>query len=199
MSKHIIKGNRFVALVVSVVLLGNALWGGAALGQKAESMVNITNEQVIAALSSQDAEVAHQAVEEIMKRGERMLTLLMGCRGNTNFFYGYGLGHHSSSFLIPLPKGNSEVNDGSLVTVEVAALYLISAIYHKTLEFADAPYLTDGRTVKWQRFNTPKRVNMAWHAVETWMNGLKSEGLDSLRTKQRSPLAACKVHFWGGR
>lgn len=198
MSKRIVKTNRSVTSVVAV-LLASALCGTVVLGQRVKSMVNLKDEQVIAALSSQDAEAAHQAVEEIMKRGERMIPLLMVCKGNASFFYGPGLGHHSSSFLIRLPKGNEEVNDGSFVTIEVAALYLISAIYHRGLEFADAPYLTDGTPVEWQRFNTPQRVGRAWNAVEIWMCALKAEGLDSLRAKQQSPLSAADVHFWGGR
>jgi hypothetical protein len=198
MSKHIVKSKQLVASVFAV-LLATSLCGTVVLGQKDKSMVNLKDEQVIAALSSQDAEVAHQAVEEVMKRGERMIPFLIGCRGNVNFFYGYGLGHHSSSFLIPLPKGNDVVNDGSFVTVEVAALYLISAIYHKTLEFADAPYLTDGTSVEWQRFNTTERVGRAWSGVEIWLRALKAEGLKCLRAKHKSPLSGIDVHFWGGR
>lgn len=202
MSKRIVKSNQSAAQMLSVLLWANVLCGTAVFGQKvneSKSMQNLKDEQVIAALGSQNAEAAHQAVEEVMQRGDRMIPLLVGCRGNTNFFYGYGLGHHSSSFLIPLPTGDKKVNDGSFVTVEVAALYLISSIYHKTLAFADAPYLTDGRAVQWQKFNTPKRVNKAWDSVETWMQAFRSEGIESLRSRQQSPLSGSKVHFWAGR
>jgi len=178
------------------------LWGEIASGQKQnemKSMENLNDEEVIAALSSQNAEAAHQAVKEIMQRGDRMIPLLLRCKGNSNFFYGYGLGHRSSGFLIPLPSGDKQTNDGSFISIEVAALYLISAIYHKSLEFAEAPYLTDGKSVEWQRFNTPERLKDAWDAVETWMQEFKSEGMESLRSKDRSPLSRSKVHFWAGR
>jgi len=128
-----------------------------------------------------------------------MIPLLLSCRGNSNFFYGYGLGHRSSGFLIPLPANDKEVNDGRFVTVEVAALYLISAIYHKTLEFAEAPYLTEGSPVQWQKFNTPERVNRAWDSMETWMRTFRREGIESLRSRYQSPLSGSKVRFWAGR
>jgi hypothetical protein len=181
-----------------IILSVHALWGTAVFGQKVKSMLNLKDDEVIAALSSHDAKEAHQAVEEIMRRGERMIPLLTTCKGNTSFFYGYGLGHHSSSFLIPLPRRSDEVNEGNFITVEVAALYLISAIYHQTLEFADAPYLTDGSPVEWQRFNTPERVKKAWASAETWMQAYKHEGMESLRSKHQSPLSVSKVHFWAG-
>jgi len=171
-------------------------------GQKvneSESMENLKDEQVIAMLSSNDAKSAHSAVEEIMRRGDLMIPLLLRCKGNRNFFYGYGLGHSSSGFLIPLPTKGKEVNDGQFITVEVAALYLISAIYHKTTEFAQAPYLTDGKPVRWQRFNTPERVSAAWDSTEKWIRAYSIEGIESLRSRDLSPLSSSRVQFWGGR
>lgn len=76
-----------------------------------------------------------------------------------------GLGHRDSSFLLPLPTGNAKGDESRVITVEVAALYLISAVFYDSLEFAQAPYLTDGSSVKMNRFNTPSRVSEAWRAV----------------------------------
>jgi hypothetical protein len=156
----------------------------------------LTDEQIIVALKSQNEDKAHQAVEEVMQRGERMIPLLLQTRGDSQAFYGYGLGNHSSAFAIPSPTGDKKLDEGRVITVEVAALYLISAIYHKTLEFAQAPYLTDGTSVEWQKFNIPKRVNAAWESVEKWARILKTEGLDSMRAKQCDPLKGSPVSFW---
>jgi hypothetical protein len=76
-------------------------------------------------------------------------------------------------------------------------MYLISAIYYETVEFAQAPYLTDGTPVEWDRFNTPERIGEAWDSVERWGKAFKREGLASLRAKRLSPLSGARVRFWG--
>lgn len=198
MNRQLVRMNRLAILPLLLWVLS----GTIVFGQKVDeskSMQNLKDEQVIAALSSHNAEAAHRAVGEIMHRGNRMIPLLRDCRGNSNFFYGYGLGHRSSAFLIPLPASDKEPNDGRFVTVEVAALYLISAIYHKTVEFAEAPYLTDGTPVEWQKFNTPERVKKAWDSTEKWIQAFRSEGIESLRSRHQSPLSDSKIHFWAGR
>jgi hypothetical protein len=162
-----------------------------------EFMQNQSDNDIIAALASKDEEKAHYAVVGVMKRGERMIPLLVQCKGNKQFFYGYGLGDKSSAFTTPAPTGTKKLDDGSVITIEVAALYLISAIYYETLEFAQAPYLTDGTPVQWQKFNTSERVSKAWDSVEAWMKAFKSGGIESLRSRQQSPLTGSKVHFWG--
>jgi len=199
MSRQIVRMNRLVAILPLLLWVLN---GTIVFGQnvnESKSMQNLKDEQVIAALSSHDPEAAHQAVEEIMHRSDRMILLLRSCRGNRDFFYGYGLGHRSSGFIIPLPASDKELNDGSFITVEVAALYLISAIYYKTVEFAAAPYLTDGTPVEWQKFNTPKRVEKAWDSTEKWIHTFRSEGIESLRSRHQSPLSDSKIRFWAGR
>lgn len=197
----IVKSSGWVSLLTTIICSAS-LSGIFALEQKSNenrTVQNLKDQEVIAMLSNRSMESAHMAVEEIMRRGERMIPLLMGCKGNESFFYGYGLGHRSSSFVIPFPVKGSEINDGSFITVEVAALYLISSIYHNTTEFAEAPYLSDGKPVSWQRFNTPERVSEAWESTEKWLEMFTSEGIEALRSKNLSPLSRSKVRFWAGR
>lgn len=185
-----------------MILSSMPLYGMIALDQKANenrTVENLKDQDVIAGLSDRNTESAHMAVGEIMRRGDRMIPLLLRCKGNKSFFYGYGLGHRLSSFVIPFPVKDTEINDGSLITVEVAALYLISSIYHKTTEFAEAPYLSDGKPVNWQRFNTPERVSEAWESTEKWIEAFTSEGIEALRSRGLSPLSRSKVRFWAGR
>lgn len=194
--------SRCVTLLLIMLFCSTPLLGMIALEQKAnenKTMENLKDEDVIAMLSTRNTESAHLAVEQIMRRGDRMIPLLLRFKGNKSFFYGYGLGHHLSSFVIPLPVKGTETNDGSFITVEVAALYLISAIYHKTTEFAEAPYLSDGKPVSWQRFNTPERVGEAWESTQKWIQAFTSEGIEALRSKGYSPLSRSKVRFWAGR
>jgi len=96
----------------------------------------MSNEELLESLESTDKEHVHQGLLEIMRRGDVMLPALLRCKGNRKLFYGYGLGHRDSAFLVPLPTGNKERDESRAITVEVAALYIISAIYYETLEFA---------------------------------------------------------------
>lgn len=155
-----------------------------------------SDEELLKAFGSSDKQTSHDAVVEIKKRGERMLPSLMKYKGNRNYFYGYGLGHHNSAFLIPNPTGNAKADEGRVITLEVAALYLICGIYYDTLEFAQAAYLTDGSEVKMQRFNTRSRVAAAWRAVESWYQRVKADGLEAVRSKKDSPLPISGVRFW---
>jgi len=196
-----LKTRAAVNLLLTMIFCSMPLYGMIALGQKEDenrTVEKLGDQDVIAMLSNRNTESAHMAVEEIMRRGDRMIPLLLLCKGNKSFFYGYGLGHHLSSFVIRLPAKDTDINDGSFITVEVAALYLISSIYHKTTEFAQAPYLSDGKPVDRQRFNTAERVREAWESTEKWMEAFTSEGIEPLRSKGLSPLSRSKVRFWGG-
>ena len=157
----------------------------------------LSDQELIAALAATDKENSHDAVVEIMRRGERMLPSLLKCKGNKKYFYGAGLGHRYSATLIPLPTGNAKADESRVITVEVAALYLISAIFYDSLEFAQAPYLADGSRVKMNRFNTRARVSEAWRSVEQWYARVQTAGMRLLREKKDDPLRTSKVHFWG--
>lgn len=157
---------------------------------------SLSDQDLVTAIGSNNDDRAHAAVIEIVNRGERIIPLLMKCKGNKRFYYGYGLGDRNSAFLLPLPTGNPKEDYARAITIEVAALYLISAIYYQSLEFAQAPYLTDGSRVKMQRFNTTSRVAKAWRAVEEWYPRVKSDGLAKLREQKQSPLGKAGVHFW---
>jgi len=157
---------------------------------------SLSDEDLLHAFGSSNMETSHDAVMEIKKRGERMLPMLMKYKGNRNYFYGYGLGHHNSAFLIPNPTGNARADEGRVITLEVAALYLICSIYYDSLEFAQAAYLTDGSVIKQHRFNTRPRVAAAWRAVEPWYQRVRADGLEAVRSKKDSPLPTSGVRFW---
>ena len=158
---------------------------------------NRTNEQVILAFQSRDERESHRAVEEVLSRGDRMIPLLMQLRGDSRKFSGYGLGDPMTASYIYTTIAGQKQPKGSVITVEVAAMYLISAIYHESLAFARAPYLTDGSYVKDLNYNTDECVRMAWDSVEQWSQSLRQEGLVSLRAKGQEPLGGSLVRFWG--
>ena len=72
-----------------------------------------------------------------------MIPHLLKLKGRSERFSGEGLGHPYSSQLIDVPSGNEERDKGRVITLEVAALYVIYAIYHGSLSFAQSPYLTN--------------------------------------------------------
>ena len=189
---------RFLARLIVLLLL--VAFSRAAYAQtgaiEPRGIGQLSDAAIIRMLGSLNVEAAHQAVLEVMRRGEHMLPLLLRCRGNRRFFYGYGLGHRRSSSLVPVPSYPNQRNDGSIITIEVAALYLISAIYYQNLEFAQAPYLDDGTRVEWRRYNTPRRVVRAWRSTMRWAQALEREGMESLRSRRQSPLRNSGVSFW---
>lgn len=156
----------------------------------------ITDEQVIHALRSKNEAESDRAVKEVLKRGDRMIPLLMQLRGDSHKFSGYGLGQPKAAFYVYKPVGNQQQPKNDVITVEVAALYLTNAIYHESLEFAQAPYLTDGSNVQ-DLNNTDERVKMAWDSVEHWSQSLRHDGLASLREKGQEPLRGSPVRFVG--
>jgi len=156
-----------------------------------------TNEQVISMLQSRDRELATQAVYEIMKRGEPMIPLLMSQKGDTKLFNGKELGDPRSSKSIPLQVVKNKVSQELIITNEIAALYLISAIYYGNRVFASA-YLVDASLPPTERRpqNSPTLIAKAWESVENWASELKKENLDSLRAKKFNPLKNSGVSFF---
>lgn len=104
---YIRKSRGALSLLLTMILCSMPLYGMIALDQKADenrTVEKLGDQDVIVMLSNRNTESAHTAVEEIMRRGDRMIPLLVRCKGNKSFFYGYGLCHHLSSFVIPLPS-----------------------------------------------------------------------------------------------
>jgi len=133
---------------------------------------------------------------EIVKRGARMVPLLVKLKGDQRPYWRVDLGHHLSAQAVTLPHPNAK--PGETVTVEVAALYLVCAIYHNTSEFAQSPYLTDLTIppTKRQARNYPNLVSRAWESVDPWSKELQNTSIDELRRRQLDPLRGSDVAFW---
>lgn len=146
----------------------------------------------------------------ILERGERMIPLLMKLKGNRDFFWPLGLGNPGAAkaWQFPVQGKGAKLEEGKsvydtdtdtdVVTQEVAALYLICAIYHKNLQFAQNPLLTDLSLPPEKRRarNTKELVDKAWIAAEAWAEAMKKEGLSSLQAKHHDPLRGSNVAFW---
>lgn len=154
-------------------------------------------------LTSQDAKVVNAAVGEIMNRGEEIIPFLIQCKGDQRFFGGSLLRRDDTASVIFRPTSNSKLNkkllkEGKFVTVEVAALHLITAIFYKDLYISQSPYLMDFSVSKEKRLaaNTQQVVSKAWIAVESWYQKLKAEGIEKLRKDNIYPFINSDVRFW---
>jgi hypothetical protein len=139
-------------------------------GQSNVSLIARSDSEVINELSSPRGGAS--AVDEIIHRGPRMIPLLLKAKGDQRPAFA-ALGHHLSATPTRIASNPSDVVPGETLTTEVAALYLICAISHNTVEFAQSPYLTDLRLPSGKRkgLNTPDLVARAWQSVEEWSDG----------------------------
>jgi len=191
------------ALVCAIILMAFIEIAQAAPNPKWNKKVRVvsmqekTNEQVIGMLQSRDRELATQAIYEIMRRGEPMIPLLTHLKGDTRMFQGEELGDPRVSRIVPLQEAKGRISRESIVTNEVAALYLISAIYYGNRVFA-SPWLADASLPRDERIpqNSSYLIAKAWESVENWVNELKKESLDSLRAKKFYPLKNSGVTFY---
>jgi len=137
------------------------------------------------------------AAGEIVHRGVRMIPLLLAVKGDQRPAFA-ALGHHLSATPTRVATIPSDVEPGRTLTMEVAALYLICAVYHNTVEFAQSPYLTDLRLPVGKRDarNSPELVARAWESVEEWSRRLDSTTIKKLRSRKDDPLQGSGAAFW---
>lgn len=159
--------------------------------------------ELIEMLSLQDGDKVNVAIDKILERGEKMIPSLIKLRGDRRPFY--GILKKDSNFATEgyLPSGNKKEDDylikkGKMVTVEVASLYLMTAIFYQSLDISQSPYLTDASLPARDRraANTEGVVAKAWMGVDNWMVMLRNTSLSSLRKDNEHPLKNAKVRFW---
>lgn len=153
-----------------------------------------------AELGSRDRGKATKAVESLYAGGESSIEELMSFRGNRAGFLGYGLGRPESSCNLRAVASPESIRDGRAVTVEVAALYLICAIYEEDLSFAHCPFLCDESLPKEKKRhkNLPKLIKRAWRSVDQWYSEYRALGIGELRLREDRPLKRGNLTFWGG-
>ena len=129
-----------------------------------------------------------------------MLPLLMTLEGNKQPFEGTALYNPRSSTAYPRPGFGTLTQDEEeqVTTLEVAGLYLISAIYNKDLYFADAVLLTDLTVPRADRKarNSPDLLARAWKSVKSWMIACQQNGVEAMRAQNSDPLAAARVAWY---
>jgi hypothetical protein len=155
---------------------------------------------LIVGLCSPRYQEANAAARECLARGTDVFDLLLSLQGNKQPFYG-SLGNPKAASLVVVPVPGFELTEAQkekAITVEVAALYLISAIHHERLDFAQSPLLSDTSLPPKERVaaNKPAYVDRAFQSSRDWVQRCKKVGLPKLREQKDDPLRASGLRWW---
>jgi hypothetical protein len=160
------------------------------------NLETMTDEQLYFQLSSTCSDNSDSAASQFLKRGEKALAFLLSKKGDKNLFFGsfYRTSETNPADMILKPTNDMEYNKrllkvGDLRSMEIAALFLINAIFHESLKFSQTPNLHYETSEGYPKVaNKPKLIKKAWKAVDKWAKQLKAEGLAELRRKEIAPL-----------
>jgi hypothetical protein len=155
----------------------------------------VDDRELITMLGSRDKYKSFEAARQIFERGDKMISLLVTNKGNRKPFAWGSLGNPQSGSITFAPGDDPAWDEGRIVTVEVASIYLICAIYKQDFEFGQSAYLRSKEEVAFNKYNTTARVSEAWSAIENWIKMMNSEGIATLRERKAEPLAKTKFFF----
>jgi hypothetical protein len=181
---------KWLGIAVAIVICQTGL----------SSMDKRNDSEVIEALKSRDASTADRAAQEVFVRGDRMFPLLMTLEGDKQAFSGTALYNPRASIVYPIP-GHGQLTESQteqVTTLEVAALYLISAIYHENLHFANGLLLVDLTVQRGDRKarNSKEYLGRAWESLRDWMLEYQRRGIGFMRSKKQDPLSAAKLGWY---
>jgi hypothetical protein len=141
---------------------------------------------------------ARSAIDGLVSQGQAAIPGLIRLRGNRQPFAAAGwLGPaESSQMIIASPSGG--MSEGAGVSVEVAALYVICAIYDGSRQSVHTPYLTDLTLASERRrsANTRRLVSRSWKSVTLWYAEVSRLGLAEVQRRGDGPLKTAQVSFW---
>ena len=152
-------------------------------------------------LTSERPAEADAAVANILHRGAEMVPWLLRLRGHREPFAGDSLLNPRSSILLPKSIPGFSIPESEkyrMVSVEVAAIYLVSALQRGDIHFAQAPLLVDTAEAPPKRLvaNTPERVARAFDAAQQWYQTRITLGRDPLSSRDTDPLAASGLRWY---
>lgn len=161
----------------------------------------LSDAQLISAFTSRDGDRATAAILEIMRRDAGMVKRLAPLRGDKERFCGRGLVdiRHSTAYPMYL---DGRFDPVSYVPNEMAALYMISAVYSESRWFgsyilreADKPrrHLEEGYIL--ERAEYIQRVERAWNATSRWLDRYDQIGIEELRRLGEHPLTGSGAKF----
>lgn len=164
-------------------------------------MADAVTRMAVAGLASPDSATADAAVDDLMRIGVRAVPALMGLKGATGVYRGTRILNPMSSMLLPVPAPGFAIPESErdrVITVEAAALYLISALYHRDLHFARAPLLLDEMQPRLAQrpANSPERLARAWDATARWLSENAAEIAAGSRAGPPPPLEGTGLRWF---
>ena len=194
------KAGATTKLVKFIELIGLACLLCAVACVEAKTMESTADTQLVEQLTSKDPRVSTEVAEAILRRGERMVVPLLRMKGRTQPFTG-ALGNPRGSMTTTMPMPGFSLTPEQqerVVTVEVAALYLISAIHEGRLDFASSALLCDLDVPPELRKAANKReyLERGYASAQAWSDACKKDGLQSLRVRGEDPLQGARLAFW---
>lgn len=162
---------------------------------KTKELKMVDDVELVKLLGSRVRTRSFEAARQIFGRGDRMIPLLVDNKGNSQPYAWGSLGNPKSGSITFAPSSSSEWDNGRIVTVEIASLYLICAIYEQDFEFGQSAYLRSNEEIEFNRYNTTERVKEAWDSIEAWIGKMNIEELATLREKKIRPLGKTKLFF----
>ena len=191
---------KLPSLFAVTVILGFAF--SATAQETASNMAakQVEASDLVQKLSSKDEATAENAAKQIFALGDAAIPLLLSQKENRSCFYGLrALGDWSGGGTVQAVP-SCDVGS-SQITVEVAALYLISAIFFEDLEFAGPPFLCAiskaSKTCTDNTGNSRKRIKKAWLATQDWNKKVEKSGISYLRERNLHPLHEAGLSFFG--
>lgn len=183
---------KIKTLILSLMILSMALMANAQTPKQIEEnpFKNYADSQVVEFFTSEDLKESAAAAKELFSRGDRVIPELLKLEGNDNCFYGLrALGKRGE------PGSNDDVLScvgEDKVSVEIAALYLISAIFEEDLRYARRPFLhnNDG-----DDGNSPENKKTAWKATKKWYEAVEQQGIAYIRDRSQWPLRSAGMRF----
>jgi len=136
------------------------------------------------------------AVSEIFRRGERIIPLLAGLRGDRSIFCG-GWSGDSTSLRKAASSWALHCSGEGAIPLEQAALFYIVAIYRGSLDFTNSMDLKDDhKPLEWETMTSRDFSERAWLAVDRWLVYLRRDGLEGVRNERRGPLDGSGLSFF---
>ena len=163
-------------------------------------MKSMNDTQLVEQLASKDHRVSNEAAATILGKGEPMVEPLLQMQGRKQPYTGsLGNPRGSTTTVMPLPGSSlTPEQQERVVTVEAAALYLISAIYAGRLDFANSPLLADLDVPPERRkaANKEEYLERGFASARAWWDTRKKDGLQALRDRGEDPLKRARLSFW---
>ena len=155
-------------------------------------------DRLVEELGSEDSEVAANAAQGLFAAGAAAIPALFRAEGRCERFYAVDEAFHPvNTMQLRSSRGGGCAPDDQ-VSVEVAALYLLEAIYEGRMPFTCSPMLSDltkSPDTRTTEINKPL-VERAWASAKLWLLLVQCSGLEKVRAAHQNPLDAGLVHFW---